>query len=414
MRAPEQGSAGHHPPAAGNAPLSHRRPSSGPHRSRSRTVLFGLLCLFGCDDRVPTGPILVSGRFDIRSQSDLNALDAVEVIDGNLTIAGQGMDPEDPVRDLRPLRNLTRVTGNLYIDDVDSVRSLQPFSKLRHVGSNFFIGHNSNVSSLAPLRNLYGVGLALFVQDNDRLQSLDGLQGIRRFPREVLQIALNDSLESLRGLDNLTTDGEAVPSGQIEIIENPRLRTLDGLNQLRRIGDLRIAGNDALYDIAALRTLRSAREVIIGACPILQDLSALAGLDSCTSLVLFHLPSVLTPLASVRMGNLTLIDLPIADFSVFSPMTELHFLEIRELPLVTDLIGFENLRRLDRLFILDNPLLESLQGLDGPESLKYVRITGNRSLCAAAIDSWLAKVSVESEPVIADNGGGCRPGDRAP
>ncbi len=332
----------------------------------------------------------------------------VEEIDGSVLIEADRFVASDPVRDLGPLRHLVAVTGSLRIEDADSIRSLDGLSSLVSVGDNFYIGRNDNLLSLAPLRNVRHCGLAFFVQDNDRLKSLDGLQGLGDVEgNAVLQIALNDSLETLLGLGNLRTHVRVPHSTDcwIAIVANPRLRSLEGLERLQRVVGLRIGDNNALEDIDALRGLRVAHELVIGALPALRDLSALAGMESCSTLRLGSLPvSSLAPLQDVSIGSIDLRDLPIEDFSAFARLVALQELWIERLPLVNSFRGLERLERLERLSILDSPSMTSLQGLDGPRAMEFVRIAGNRHLCPSVIDLWLSAIQVANAPMIENNG----------
>ena len=132
------------------------------HSRRPFLLLFAaaiLLALAGCTDDTPTHPEpalgLLPGSLELLSQADVDAVDGVEEVTGDLIIG-----PSFDIVSLSPLNRLTRVGGRLEIRGNHSLKSLLALDGLREAGSLLFLGASPEnlrtsaaVSVFVPRRN---------------------------------------------------------------------------------------------------------------------------------------------------------------------------------------------------------------------------------------------------------------------
>lgn len=98
------------------------------------------------------------------------------------------------------------IAGSLTINSEQGpVTSLASLSHLKSIGGSFYIENNPALASLSGLDSLEFVGEALSIGSNAGLQSLEGLESLRIIG-DYLAIYLNDALLRLEGLENLNPD----------------------------------------------------------------------------------------------------------------------------------------------------------------------------------------------------------------
>ena len=108
-------------------------------------------------------------------------------------------------------------------------------------GINFDDMHD--MESLQGLEDLEVVNKTLYLRQNPKLENLHALRSLRRVGTEdvgQLDIVDNDSLETLQGLESLQ-------EARVVVIEaNDRLRSIEALENLQRIQTLHVTGNPNL------------------------------------------------------------------------------------------------------------------------------------------------------------------------
>ena len=224
----------------------------------------------------------------------LHGLEALDTVFFNLAIAG---NPQ--LQDLHGLRGLRDVHYNLIMEGNDSLRDLAGLDSLRYVASNLLIRDNDELRSLeglgalgqsgyvdilynGHLESLAGMDALRFatgvdIVGNARLRSLDGLDSLKSVFSSVT-IADNDSLEncagfpSLRKMFSLTIQNnprllhignfgsaDSLEVGRLFIQDNPRIRTLDGLQHLTTLLlSANVERNDSLQSLYGLEVERIA------------------------------------------------------------------------------------------------------------------------------------------------------------
>ena len=162
-------------------------------------LMFGLVvsgCTDECADAEPC-----TGTFDIENESELEALELCEYIDGSLYIEGH-----DWLTDIN-LPCLTAVV-TLVVRDNDSLANLNGLSSLSLVDSTLWVLENGSLTDLDGLSDLTSVG-TLSIGRNKALTNLDGLSNLTG---NIMGLSIhhNDSLTSLDGLSNVTSVGLAL------------------------------------------------------------------------------------------------------------------------------------------------------------------------------------------------------------
>lgn len=191
-----------------------------------------------CQSTCKTVPLLKVGG----EVADLSVLDFIEFPEGSVIISIGGTSA------LTSLKELGRyeVIADLRITSTTGLRSLEGLENVRHVGT-LELRSNADLESLDGLQGLdiagttdpFGEGLQ--ISDNPKLRTLDGVQNLRE--AETLTILNNPQLESAAALGSL----EYVDRG-MDIIDNGRLRDLpDGaLKRFRGINPSEITNNRSL------------------------------------------------------------------------------------------------------------------------------------------------------------------------
>jgi probable HAF family extracellular repeat protein len=149
------------------------------------------------------------------------------------------------------------------------------------------------------------------------------------------------SLIDLNGLGGLLT-----VAGTVSIEDNPALRSLEGLNGLRRTMKVALFRNTSLASLAALSKLTTLSSLQVYINPALTDLG---GLQNVTG------TSWIEVVNNAGLTSLTGLD---------SITTAYSYIDVRQNPRLTSLAGLGSLASVGNLVqVMDNPQLQSLQGL---------------------------------------------------
>ncbi|MBK9337637.1 MAG: hypothetical protein IPM98_14165 [Lewinellaceae bacterium] len=110
----------------------------------------------------------------------------------------------------------------------------------------------ADIVDLSPLSNLDSITEFLHIHNNDLLPTLDGLNGLTWVGQGVV-IESNGSLESIQGLQSLTQAGGG--AGVVNVIDNPLLQSLSGLEGLTSLGALSIINNPLLVNLVGANNI---------------------------------------------------------------------------------------------------------------------------------------------------------------
>jgi hypothetical protein len=332
---------------------------------------------------------------------------ALTHVDGNLCIKDNAL-----LTGLEGLNALSSVGGTVQIENNDALSNLAGLSSLTSIGGDlnihgpvtssrdvlsgfhwvYTIG-NAELTSLEGLDALTSIGGSVRIGHNAALRALRPGSWPRALEHDLLVVS-NPSLTSLEGLDDLiSVDGTLriasnpslavfsfpglVSVGRFEIVANPALDTLTGLESLESVTQMRVSGNSSLIDLVGLSALGELGDLIVNGNANLERLTGLEALTvahgdlfigSNESLVdLQGLEALTTIGGSLRIGG--------TFFDGRWVQGDLHQSMLRNVE------GLSGLTRIGGdLSLSFNDGLVDLSGLDRLESAGGVEVVGNPSL----------------------------------
>ncbi len=245
----------------------------------------------------------------------------------------------------------TQIEGGLKISGTD-ISDLTPLESLTKIsGGGLTIIDNSILESLKGLQNLTSLGTQfanLIISGNDALTSLTGLEKLSDIA--ILKVEGNGTLTTISGLDNLKSVGSLSISG------NLKLKSISGFNSLENIdGSFELYNNRELATLDGFQNLVSVDKDFLVTYNV--ELNSLEDFES-----LEHIGS------NVEIAsNDELIDL-----DGFKKITWLHAIEITKNSKLQNLKGLESLKTVEYIFgIAENPSLESINHLSNLISIGY-------------------------------------------
>lgn len=123
-------------------------------------------------------------------------------------------------------------------------------------GEVLMVYYVPGAENLGPLHALSRVDSLLEIGYASDLRSLDGLENLERLGN--LSLIANPELEDISALSSLRSSGSEPPTKSIYIADNDHLTNLDGLGGIERlVGVLIIEENDALTSLDGLDGLES-------------------------------------------------------------------------------------------------------------------------------------------------------------
>jgi hypothetical protein len=281
---------------------------------------------------------------------------------------------------------ITHITDELIIGldaATNDITDLSKFSKLRDIGGRLLIQKSPLLTDLSGFSALEIVGSAsaqeFVVRENDLLTTLNGLQALRTVSRRI-GVWSNPKLETLEGLNNLKLIKDNVTSELIRI----------GLSSAG-------GGNPLLEDFCALEGIIN----IIGAAVL--DADPLSFINNETTFNPTFTDISNGTCTSVFTGSLTVttqaeVDaLPIqythitgrldilggggdiSDLSKFSDLKDLgRRLLIQDCPSVTDMTGFSSLEAIGSLDANEELVIRRMDGLTTLNGLQTLTSVGRR------------------------------------
>ncbi|MCF2494628.1 T9SS type A sorting domain-containing protein [Dyadobacter chenhuakuii] len=203
---------------------------------------------------------------------------------------------------------------------------------------------------------------------------------------DTLAIEWSPSLKNFKGLENVLT------INHLSINELSSLESFDGLGQATVTGSIYIAGCHSLTSIDDLNIPASLPDgLIIGDCPLLDDFSSFANLQSTSRLIISRLDKM-------------------QDCQWLNSLEVATQLNIEANANLTSLKGLENLHTVEQIQITYNPLLTSIDGMGNIKSqLSRFVVLFNPELSDCAIDAvcWMLLDSAPEEIFLYQNKGIC-------
>ena len=313
------------------------------------------------------GDITLENNLQLKN---LEGLSSLKKIGGTLAILNN-----DDLINLQGLENLDSITGILHIQHNDQLTGLTTFQIVKVGGISF--NNNPQIVNLVGLENLQVINGNAIFYEMSQFKNFQGLEQLKTI-KGKLQIRNNQELVSLRGLNNLHTIGSLVIQEGL-----PQLEELAGLENLKKILTLLSIDNTNLVSLNAFQQL----DTIIGTFDLGEnlELKELNGLNN----IRFIGNRLFISGDYGQLLNFENLDqiggqLNISKSSFipnFPKLITIPSLTIEFNKLLTNLKGLENVKKIDtRLYLNVNDALSSLRGLENIESARNVSIVNNNVL----------------------------------
>lgn len=217
-------------------------------------LLFGILIsaiISSCaDDDYVTYNYILNDDVSLSTQAEVEnfGLEGYELINGVLRIS-EDENNSDPITDLSALNTVENVL-TLYVQKTSSLENLNGLTNLKFAeNGGIIITENQALQSLDGLNNLTTIDNIVLI-DNPNLSDISSLSNVNG-EIERLYIGRN-AMSNLLGLNNIVE----VLNG-LEIYENPTLQNLNGLTSISTVENLIITNNEELSDFCGLERLVS-------------------------------------------------------------------------------------------------------------------------------------------------------------
>lgn len=313
-----------------------------------RAALVGILCfgLVGCVSKASSpDPEASSGEVSGESSSGISATRTST----STTMAGS--DESSTGLEVFACGEATRpVCDGDFIQDVGALSALNGCERYT---SSIELGRHEGADDLRPISSL---------------REIDGTLSVRR-----------GTAEDLRGFECL----ERVLA--LTAWTGPEFKAFTGLDRLQEVtADLFVHNSPSLVDFRGLESLRSVSLLEVSACDNFVSLEGLESLD--------------TVGREIRLAY----GEQFADISALAALRDFDGrLELRELGELTSLDGLHNIEELERLIIVDNPVLASLDGLENLQRVSGdLTITGNWILESEEVQALVDRIEVGGELTV--------------
>lgn len=307
----------------------------------------------------------------------LNDLEELNVFEGNIRLKSQ-----QEVNDFGR-QQYTHITGNLIIGEFQNyssdIEDLKPLRNLTTIDGNLHIINNGELRSTLGLENLSSIGGGLAFVVNSVLEKVEGMQNITTIPG-YLEFHDNLELSDLDGINQITSVGE-----KVSFFDMPKLKNLDWMSNISSIGDFLSVGYTGITNVDGLSKLRS-----LGTQLSFQELPYLTNLDG-----LANLTATIERLDIANNKSL----LSIKGIRNIKPTNLVYIASNKELK---SLDGLQGIETVTYLLIGINDAIENLEGLNNLKSVNgKFTIASNRSL--KNLNGLDALNNVDSDLDVVDN-----------
>jgi hypothetical protein len=374
--------------------------------------------------------IEVNGNLNFERNDDLTSIgefDALTTINGEFRM---GLNDNNTLTEFSGFNNLTSVK-EMILSGMTAV-NISGFNNIEVINGSLSFGGILEVSGFQSLNQIevdLGISWTLF----EDLRILNQLQSIGG----DLDIVSNDYLTSLNGLEQLTSIG-----GNFKIYGNDALLNIEGSNNITSLGGaINIERNFSLKTISGFNNIQSIKELLIsqtGGVNSLTGFNSLTHVDDNLQFANTTTPGIVIDafhsLETIGKGLFIMWSYDIVTFEGFTNLTsvgeDFHFDGSSEL---TNLGNFLNLtsvggtlainnhaslENLDafinvhtdvkNLFIEKNQVINDISGIQNINSVsEYIHIIDNPMLTDCSISTICQHLNNGLNNYIGDNGLGC-------
>lgn len=314
-------------------------------------------------------------------------------------------NPVSQINNLEGVFPALETAEYFFLENIPQLESLTGLHSLNRVGAMSI--KNTGIANLTGLDQLRNISNYLYLFENQELVNLAGVTALDTVLN--LQIVGNPKFSGLQGLENVKRIGQLTLSENENLVapadsalipdvitgliidHNPALTSLRGLEKLRtQNGGITIENNEALLTLEGLTNVQHPYNVSIKGNPQLRDLAGLQQLETVTVLVLEN--------------NDALTDL--------SGLTSLRFarqLRVNDHLRLKNLHGLESLETFPTgvLYVQRNDSLSSLEGLGAMMGTQAIQIKDNPLLSACSTLPICNALALNAFPTIENNQSGC-------
>ncbi|NOR88028.1 MAG: hypothetical protein GQ527_10495, partial [Bacteroidales bacterium] len=309
------------------------------------TTITGDLLIDNCDTLIDISGLsnveYING-IDIKNNRNLksiNCFDKVTSLEGSINIYAN-----DSLTYISSLQNLTHIGGSFTIKYNDLLTDLPSFPYLVEIGGNMDLSNINEIENLQCFQYLTKIGRNLTIINNLSLIDLTGLQNIDSL--NYLQIMWNPSLRSLEGLQQIKTS-----SSGINISTNDTLQNI-AFNHVKRSRQIYIASNKNLINMN------------FDSMEVLEDNLYITNNSKLQSIETFN------QLDSVKRIDIS-DNQTLENINGFHKLKEIVYqLNIEFNDSLTNLSGFQNLNSINHIIIKNNEKLHTFSGFDILDTIK--------------------------------------------
>ena len=360
---------------------------------------------------------VVEGDVMITNQADLDALEGVTHLTGNLSIKTQVAS-----LDFSPLSVLQSVSDNIIILDNPNLQTVEGFPSLIKIGDEgtadivgrLTISLNPKLTTLNGFNALKNMG-SLDISSNGALVSFSGFEALEL---AGINISDNNALVTLPDFAALVK-AQSYDHG-LTFSDNAKLSALPKFERLKSVASFDISNNDALSVVEGFESLdyvslgfggNDEQAIIVRENANLTEISGFENATGLDGLIVFNNPKLklisgFSKVLSIGIGRpaFNILDNPeleeIAGFDVLeevNPQFELSNLpKLTKIPsfdtlkinngfenfLITGtgleaVTGFNSLNITNRIIVSENPVLSEISGFSSQEDGSMVTVSNN-------------------------------------
>ncbi|HLF53149.1 hypothetical protein [Flavobacterium sp.] len=250
--------------------------------------------------------------------------------------------------------------GNVVLTTQAEVNSFASFGYCRIIDGHLIIGNStseSNIGSLSGLSTITKLNGNVIIINNPLLTTLQGLHNIT--DASYIEIKNNNSLINLTGFGSVVNFSGN--STGFHLISNASLQNLEGLENMQNIPTIQIDNCPSFNSLHGLENCTSLQNLEITSCPLLTNLVPLANLE--------------------QLGTLKMWDNEsFTSLQGLNNVTEMDQLELKNNQALVSLDGLDNLTVLVGLSCIQNHSLTTLGGLEHITKIHNINITSNNGL----------------------------------
>jgi len=170
---------------------------------------------------------------------ELNIFPKLQLVEGDITIDAENAGYSD----LAGFDRLETIGGDLNLRDIAGLTDISGFATLEAIGGFFFLAENPTLTQVTGFTSLREVGEELAIFSNANLTDLSGFTALEILRQ--LSISENQDLSSIQGFDKLSEVSE-----NINISACPSLTSINGFNELDSL-----YGSLVLTDLSLLESI---------------------------------------------------------------------------------------------------------------------------------------------------------------